>query len=98
MTWQQTDLDRVLELEIFELPAQDPTLQDADLLFTYLCQPQYRLAPENSSIREAMLKALVTGRARAGGWFWATHLPGGLPGVAHGPFASYDDALADALR
>lgn len=85
------------DVEVFELTAQEAAAQDEDLVYEYSKRHEFRLCHMNSRVQEAMLDAIVEEEGITGGWFWWTCLPGCMPdSCAFGPFATRQEALADA--
>jgi hypothetical protein len=85
------------DVEIFQLTATEVAALDEDLVYEYMKRPAFRLASMNSRDRDAMLDAIVEEEGIEGGYFWHTCLPGCLPdSTPFGPFATYQEALADA--
>ncbi len=85
------------DIEVFQLTAAEVAEQDEDLIHEYLRRHEFRLATMNSRDREKMIDAMVEENGITGGWFWWSCFPGCIPdGPPMGPFATRDEALADA--
>ncbi len=96
---RENDPHSLPDIEIFELTAEEVATDDPDLIHEYMQRPEFRLAPMNSKTRTKMLAAIVAEQNIVGGWFWWACFPGCLPdGPATGPFATYQEALADAQQ
>src|SRR5208337_3519539 len=83
------------DVEVFELTAEEAVQQDEDLMWE-ACK-QFPLMYMNSRARDKAIAWAVEESGCTGGWFWWTCLPGCLPdSCAFGPFATRQEALADA--
>ena len=85
------------DVEIFQLTAYEAAAQDEDLIWEYSKRNEFKLCHVNSKVRKQMIDAIVEEEGIAGGWFWWTCFPGCMPdSSAFGPFATREEALADA--
>ena len=85
------------DMEVFELTAREVAEQDEDMVYEYMDRHEFRLASMNSRTREAMFDAMIEEQGITGGWYWWACFPGCLPdGPPIGPFATSQEALADA--
>jgi hypothetical protein len=85
------------DIEVFELTAAEIAVMDEDTVADYMRRPEFRLAAMNGRVRERMVDAIVEEEGLTGGYFWWSCFPGCLPdGQPMGPFATADEALADA--
>lgn len=96
---RESDSYALPDVEVFELTAREVAEQDEDMVHEYMQRHEFRLAAMNSRTREAMFDAMIAEEGITGGWFWWSCFPGCLPdGPAIGPFATRDEALADARQ
>lgn len=94
---RETDPYALPDVEVFQLTASEVAEMEEDLIYEYLRRPEFRLATMNSRDRERMLDTMVEEQGITGGWFYWFCFPGCLPDSDPvGPFASEDEALADA--
>ena len=94
---RESDPYALPDVEVFELTATEVASQDEDLLYEYSKRPEFRPSSMNRRIQGNMLDTIVKEQGITGGWFWWTCLPGCLPDSDPiGPFATREEALADA--
>jgi hypothetical protein len=87
----------LLDIEIFELPAEEAAAQDEDTVIEFMRRPNFRFAGMSSRTRDRMIATIIEEQGITGGWFWRAWFPGYLPdGYPVGPFDTYDAALAHA--
>lgn len=94
---RESDSNALPDVEVFQLSAREVAEMDDDAICTYMNRHDFRLAAMNSRDRDAMFDAIIEEEGITGGWFWQACFPGCLPdGDPVGPFATRDEALADA--
>lgn len=94
---RENDPHMLPDVEVFELTAREAAELEEDAIWEFTQRHEFHLASMNSKVREEMLDAMIEENGIAGGWFWWTCLPGCLPdGSPFGPFATCDEAIADA--
>ena len=94
---RESDQYSLPDVEVFELTAVETAALDEDTVWEYSKRQEYRLAFMNSTVYDCMLGAIVDEQGIQGGWFWQSCFPGCLPdSSAFGPFATREEALADA--
>jgi hypothetical protein len=80
-----------LQIDVFELTAEEVALLDEDMIFEYMKRHEFRLASMNSRSREAMIEAMIEENNIKGGWFWSVD-----NGSPIGPYETYRDAKRES--
>lgn len=94
---READLHALPDVEVFELTAREVAERDEDLIDTYMQRPEFRLAPMNSRVREAMFDVMIEAEGIEGGWYYWFCFPGYMPeSDAVGPYATREEAIAAA--
>ncbi len=94
---RESDPHALPDVEVFELTAREVAEMDTDLIYEYHKLREFRLAGMSSANRDAMLDTIIKEHDITGGWYWQSCFPGCLPDSDPiGPFATRDEALADA--
>jgi hypothetical protein len=94
----KNDPQKLPDVEIFELTAEEVAAADDDVVYEYMKRPEFRLANMNSRVRDAMLAAMVEEEGISGAWVFRFCTPGCLPDSDHfGYYSSAEDA-AQAAR
>jgi hypothetical protein len=90
----KNDPQKLPDVEIFELTAEEVAAADDDVVYEYMKRPEFRLASMNSRVREAMLAAMVEEEGISGAWVFRFCTPGCLPDSDHfGYYSSAEDAV-----
>lgn len=92
---RETDPYAMPNVEVFQLTADETAVLDEDMVHEYL--KRFPLAAMNGRDRSKMIDAMIEENEITGGWFYWFCFPGCMPDSEPiGPFATRDDALADA--
>jgi hypothetical protein len=92
------DPHKLPDVEILELTAEEVAAADDDMVWEYMRRREFQLAAMNSSVRDAMLAAMVEENGITGAWVFRFCTPGCMPDSDHfGYYSSAEDA-AQAAR
>lgn len=94
---RESDPHALPDIEVFQLTATEVAALDEDTMYEYAKRQEFKTAFMSGQTMNAMLDTIVAEEGITGSWFWQACFPGCLPdGPPMGPFASREEALADA--
>lgn len=95
---RENDPRALPDIMLQQFTAEEVAEMLEDTIWEYSRRHEFRLAPMNGRVRDAMIARMIEEEGITGGWMWAFGFPGCLPDSEwFGPFPTIQEAKAEAI-